>query len=103
MNRLVLPVLSLLLTCLPLAHAEPKKDRHVILISIDGFPAERGIIRAGYPGVLSAPPEQRPRALEIVFETPGLAPLPLRIDAAVIAVRSILTKYRQLLAHGPGI
>ena len=39
MNCLVLPVLSLLLTCLPLAHAEPKKDRHVILISIDGFPA----------------------------------------------------------------
>lgn len=70
---------------------------------IDGFPAERGIIREGYRGVLSAPPEQRPRALEIVFETPGLAPLPLRIDAAVIAVRSILSEYRQLLALGAGI
>jgi len=39
LNRLVLPVLTLLLSCLSLAHAEPAKDRHVILISIDGFPA----------------------------------------------------------------
>ena len=39
MNRLVLFLLSLLLTSLTLAHAEPRKDRHVILISIDGFPA----------------------------------------------------------------
>lgn len=70
---------------------------------IDGFPADRGIIRDGYPGILSAPPEQRPCALEIVFETPGLAPLDLRINAAVIAVRSILMEYRQLLAHGAGI
>ena len=39
MKRIVLPVLAILLTCLPSARAEPAKDRHVILISIDGFPA----------------------------------------------------------------
>ena len=70
---------------------------------IDGFPASRGIIREGYGGILSAPPDQRPRALEIVFETPGHAPLDLRIDAAVIAVRTILAAYRALLAHGANI
>ena len=70
---------------------------------IDGFRADRGIIREGYPGILSAPPEQRPRALEIVFETPGLAPLNLRVDAAIIAVQTILTEYRRLLAHAANI
>jgi len=70
---------------------------------IDGFAASRGIIREGYPGVLSAPPEQRPRALEIVFETPGHAPLELRIEAAVVAVQTILAEYRTLLAHAANI
>lgn len=70
---------------------------------IDGFAASRGIIREGYPGILSAPPEQRPHALEIVFETPAHAPLSLRVDAAVIAVQTILAEYRALLAHGANI
>lgn len=70
---------------------------------IDGFRAERGIIREGYHGILSAPPEQRPHALEIVFETPGRAPLPLQVDAAVIAVKTILSEYRQLLALGANL
>ena len=67
---------------------------------INGFPARRGIIREGYRGILAAPPEQRPRALEIVFETPCLAPLPLRVTAAVTAVRTILEQFRSLQAHG---
>lgn len=67
---------------------------------IDGFAAEAGIIREGYRGILSAPPEQRPRALEIVFETPGLAPSALRTQCAVTAVHTILSEYRQLLAWG---
>ena len=70
---------------------------------IDGFPASCGIIREGYPGILSAPPEQRPRALEIVFETPGHAPLDLRVEAAVVAVQTILTEYRQLLSYGANL
>lgn len=70
---------------------------------IDGFRAERGIIREGYTGILSAPPEQRPRPLEIVFETPGNAPLELRTEAAVIAVKCILSEYRRLQAYGANL
>lgn len=71
--------------------------------TIDGFPASRGIIREGYRGILSAPPEQRPRALEMVFETPFDAPLHLRVQASVVAVQTSLTAYRQLLAHGANL
>ncbi len=71
--------------------------------TIDGFPASRGIIREGYPGILSAPPEQRPRALEMVFETPFHAPLHLRVEASVVAVQTSLKAYRELLAHGANL
>ncbi len=77
----------------------PRNDQEMI----DGFPARRGIIREGYTGILSAPPEQRPHALEIVFETPGRAPLELQVEAAVIAVKTILAEYRQLLALGQNL
>ncbi|MBP7951239.1 MAG: succinylglutamate desuccinylase/aspartoacylase family protein [Verrucomicrobiales bacterium] len=70
---------------------------------IDGFPASRGIIREGYTGVLSAPPEQRPRALEIVFETPALAPLDAQVRATVLAVRTMLREYRELLAYAANL
>ncbi len=70
---------------------------------IDGFVSDRGIIREGYRGILSAPPDQRPHALEIVFETPGLAPMDLRTRAAVLAVQTILSEYRQLLALGANL
>jgi protein MpaA len=70
---------------------------------IDGFAASRGIVRDCYGGILSAPPDQRPHALEIVFETPGHAPLDLRVRAAVVAVQTILTEYREFLALGANI
>lgn len=70
---------------------------------IDGFPAERGIIKEGYPGVLCAPPEQHPRPLEIVFETPALAPLDLQVRATTIAVKTILAEYRQLQAYAANL
>lgn len=70
---------------------------------IDGFTAERGIIKEGYPGILSAPPEQRPQALEIVFETPGLAPMDLQVAATVAAVKAILAGYRQLQAYSANL
>jgi hypothetical protein len=63
---------------------------------IDGFDAERGIIKEGYVGVLCAPPEQRPQAMEIVFETPGYARMELQVEASVLAVKSILAEYRRL-------
>ncbi len=70
---------------------------------IDGFLAESGIIREGYQGVLSGPPEQRPRPLEIVFETPALAPLALQVEATVAAVKSMLAEYRQLQAYAANL
>jgi murein peptide amidase A len=66
---------------------------------IDGFQADHGIIRECYEGILSAPPEQRPRPLEIVFETPALAPLPQQVTATIEAVKTILAEYRQLQAY----
>ena len=63
---------------------------------IDGFPAEDGIIKEGYTGILSAPPEQQPRPLEIVFETPALAPMDLQVQASVVAVQPILAEFRLL-------
>lgn len=41
---------------------------------IDGFPARAGVLDRGYEGVLGAPPAQRPRPFELVFETPQAAP-----------------------------
>jgi protein MpaA len=65
---------------------------------IDGFEADNGIIRECYEGILSAPPEQHPRPLEIVFETPALAPLPQQVTATIEAVKTILAEYRTLQA-----
>lgn len=70
---------------------------------IDGFAAERGIIKDGYEGVLCAPPEQRPRPFEVVFETPALAPLSRQVEATVIAVKTILAEYRQLQAYAANL
>lgn len=70
---------------------------------IDGFLAERGIIKEGYLGILSAPPEQRPRPLEIVFETPGLASMPSQVAATVAAVKAMLQGYRQLQAYAANL
>lgn len=82
------------------AHAIlPRSDAYVI----DGFSATRGIIKEGYDGILSAPPEQRPRAMEIVFETPALAPMNLQVDATVTAVRTMLAQYRELQAYAPNL
>ncbi len=70
---------------------------------IDGFAAERGIIKDGYEGVLCAPPEQRPRPFEVVFETPALAPLQRQVEATVVAVKTILAEYRQLQAYAANL
>ena len=70
---------------------------------IDGFLAEDGIIKEGYPGVLTAPPEQRIRPLEIVFETHALAPMNQQVKATVIAVKTILAEYRLLQAYAANL
>lgn len=70
---------------------------------IDGFKARNGIIREGYPGVLSAPPEVRPRPFEIIFETPHAAPQYQQEAALVVALQTILTEYRKFIAYAPNL
>ena len=77
----------------------PRNEQHII----DGFLASRGIIKEGYLGILSAPPEQRPHALEIDFETPALAPMPQQVKATIAAVKSILAEYRELQAYAANL
>lgn len=70
---------------------------------IDGFKARNGIIREGYPGVLSAPPGVRPRPFEVILESPQTAPQYLQEKALVIALQTILTEYRKLVAYAPNL
>ncbi len=70
---------------------------------IDGFAARDGKIEACFEGVLSAPPGQRPRPFDLIFETPALSPLDLQIEAAVTALDTILDEYRVFLAYGQGL
>lgn len=70
---------------------------------IDGFAASNGVIRAGYNGVLSAPPEARPRPFEIILETPKAAAQALKEAAFVAGLQSILTNYRALIAYAPNL
>jgi protein MpaA len=66
--------------------------------TIDNFVARNGLIRKGYPGMLCAAPEMRPRPFEIVFETPQYAELDQQIDANLVFLRHALEQYQQLRA-----
>ena len=68
--------------------------------TIDNFTARNGLIRIGYPGMLCAAPEARPRPFEIVFETPHHADLEKQIEANLIFLRHALDQYQQLQAIG---
>lgn len=70
---------------------------------IDGFLAKDGIIKEGYQGILSGPPDQHPRPIEVVFETPNLAAMDKQVAAHVEAVKAILQEYRRLLAYAPNL
>jgi len=67
---------------------------------IDNFTARNGLIRKGYPGMLCAAPEARPRPFEIVFETPQLAEPDLQVEANLVFLRHALEQYQQLQAIG---
>ena len=68
--------------------------------TIDNFTARNGLIRKGYPGMLCAAPEARPRPFEIVFETPHHADLEKQIEANLVFLRHALDQYQQLQAVG---
>jgi len=70
---------------------------------IDGFLASQGIIKEAYQGILGAPPTQKPRPMEIVFETPALAPMDKQVAATIAAVKVILAEYRELQSFAPNL
>ena len=70
---------------------------------IDGFPANNGLIRQCYNGVLSAPPRLKPKPFELLLETPGQAPLLHQQQALVLAMSTILTEYRALMGYAPNL
>jgi predicted deacylase len=81
-----------------LCAAEPILSRNEKDI-IDGFNADNGLIRDCYCGVLSAPPEQRSRPFELIFETPGLASHELQVEATLRALKSVLVSYRGFISY----
>ncbi len=92
-KHLIEPALSAAETFLP------RDGRPVI----DGFSARRGIIRAGYEGVLSGPPKLRPRPFEIILETPVTPPEFLKELAFVAALQTILLEYNKFIAYAPNL
>ena len=71
--------------------------------SIDNFQANMGIIEQGYSGILGAPPTQKPKPFEIVFETPHTAPLEAQIKAHTAAMATMLERFRVLISEGQNI
>lgn len=70
---------------------------------IDGFHAIEGVIRSGYQGILSAPPDTNPAPFEIVLETPALAEMDLQRRAFVHGLAEILGQYRQMISYANDI
>jgi len=81
--------------------------QHVIPINtsalIDGFAAEEGIITNCFPGILAPEPAQKPRPFEVIFETPGTAPMTQQVEAISCALRSVLKEYRGFIAQGANL
>jgi protein MpaA len=71
--------------------------------SIDGFAARDGIIYTGYEGVLAAPTEVHPVPFEIIFETPHAAPNEKQAEAIIIALKTIMAEYRELISFAQNI
>ncbi len=70
--------------------------------TIDGFAARDGIIYQSYEGILAAPIRSEP-PFEIIFETPHHAPMNLQVQALVVAIRTILSEYRQLISFAANL
>ena len=67
---------------------------------IDGFHAVNGIIHSAYEGILTAPPGSKPAPMEIILESPHLAPGDLQRQSFVLALSEILRQYRQMISYG---
>lgn len=71
--------------------------------TIDGFAARDGIIYDHFEGVLAAPAQMDAVPFEIILETPHRAPIPIQVEAFVIALRTILAEYRRLISFAAHI
>jgi protein MpaA len=71
--------------------------------TIDGFAARDGIIYDHYDGVLAAPARMDPLPFEIILETPHHAPIHLQVEALVVALRTILGEYRNLVSFAANL
>jgi len=71
--------------------------------TIDGFAARDGIIYDHYEGVLAAPARIDPVPFEIILETPHRASMELQVEALVVALRTILSEYRELMSFAANI
>lgn len=67
--------------------------------TIDGFTAREGLIHECFQHVLSAPPDQRPRPFDLIFETPAHAPFDLQVSAAVAALEEIISIYPGFISY----
>jgi protein MpaA len=67
---------------------------------IDGFTAREGVINECFKGILSGPPNQRPRPFNLIFETPAHAPIADQVAAHVAALDAILATYRGFITYG---
>jgi predicted deacylase len=68
--------------------------------TIDGFSAREGVINHCFQGILSGPPDQRPRPFNLIFETPAHALLHDQVAAHAAALNAILAAYRGFIAYG---
>lgn len=91
---------ALLRPALAAAERIMPRDRRAV---IDGFHAREGVIADCFQGILSAPPEQRPRPFNLIFETPAQMDLELQVAANVAALDAILATYRGMIAYAQGI
>ena len=66
---------------------------------IDGFPARSGLICDCFPGVLAAPPEQRPQPFDLIFETPAHATFSAQVAATVAALDAIIATYPGFISY----
>jgi murein peptide amidase A len=84
-----------------------RASQHVLPVNlgpvIDGFAAEEGIVEDCFSGILTPPPEQKPRPFEVIFETPAAAPMTQQVEAISCALQSVLKEYRGFIAQGANL
>ena len=87
----------------PALVAAARVIRRDIRSSIDSHPANDSMIFGGYQGILGAPEAQHPQPFSIVFETPQHPTLGKQVEAHLVAIGEILSRYRKINSEGRDI